>query len=102
MRTFLRICWLIFAASLIILKLMPEQIYFNNVPLTVSLGISAALTGFTIFGCLLYHWFKTKFTRKFWKILWFVGLFLYYPVFLGPLIYYLSVVEFRKTVLQVA
>ena len=78
--------------------MIPEEVYFNNVPLTVSLGTAAALTGIAIFVCLLYHWYKTKFSGKFLKILWFVVLFLYYPLFLGPAVYYLLVVELRKTV----
>ena len=98
MKTFLRLCWVLFAASLLSLKMIPEKVYFNNVPLTVSLGTAAALTGIAIFVCLLCHWYKTRFSVKFLKILWLVILFLYYPVFLGPAVYYILVVELSKTV----
>ena len=79
---------------------MPDQFFFHNRALSVSLITIGVISGLMTFGCLVYHWFKTKFNNKFWKILWLVVIFCYYPFMIGPALYYLVVFEFRKTVIK--
>ena len=80
------------------LAVMSDQFFFHHPPLSVVLITIGVISGLMTFGCLVYHWFRTKFTNKPWKIFWIIAIFFYYPLMIGPALYYLLVVELKKTV----
>lgn len=62
----------------------------------------SAITGFYFLGHIYYHWYKNQFAKKGWKIAWFIILFIGMMIkFYGPIIYYIVVVEFKKTLTRV-
>lgn len=81
-----------------ILAIMPDEAFYRYVPISVSLITVGVVSGLLSFGFLIYHWARTKFKNKIWKILWFLILLVFYPFMIGPAIYYLVVFELRKTV----
>lgn len=101
MRNAIRILWIFVLISFFGLESFGDYFLAKNQIVGSIFVVIGALSGISLFICLLYHWVKTKFTSKAWKFLWLVVLFLNYYA-LGALTYYLSVVEFQKTVFKEA
>ena len=66
-------------------------------------GLIYAWGLFFIFGSLfwgvymLYHWGVSTFSKRSWKVAWFIVILVGIPVgFIGPLVYYVVVYEFKK------
>ena len=91
--------------SYIVARIMPISISKQLTKLSLSeifiilWGAISILSMFFIWGYLFYHWKRQNFINKAVKVIWFmvisIGGILY---FVGPIIYYLLVVELRKTV----
>jgi len=97
MKKILRFAWIIAIISYVILKLMPEQIFYNAVGLSVALITMGALSSLAIAICLFSHWLKSQFENRFFKIFWIVALLLFPFYLIGPVSYWLFVIELGKT-----
>lgn len=98
MKKVVRLCWGLLIGSYALLSLLTDYFARENAATGFFVILMGVLGGFTLLGCLFYHWYRTPFKVKGWKVFWFLTLIygLYYMI--GPIMYYLMVFEFGKTV----
>ena len=98
MKTVVRVCWVIVIVTYVTLMLFENSLTKPEFSAVSFFVVGAgAIGGLVLLVSLLYHWFRTKFNNRLWKIFWLVSLF-FYPYMIGPIAYYLTVFELRKTV----
>lgn len=98
MKILVRLCWIIVIATYATLMSFEKSLMKEELSgLSFFIVGAGAIAGLVLLVSLLYHWFKTRFNHRVWKIFWLVALF-FYPYMVGPIAYYLTVFELGKTV----
>jgi|GEM_PF-5394704 len=97
MRNYIRVFWiyalLFFAISHLYFEFLKE-----NYPIIFAIIIP--LTTFITLFFIIYHfvlWYKCTFINKLWKTIWFLILLTFPILGIGPFVFYIIVIEFRKT-----
>lgn len=96
MKKIIRLTLALMVFSYIGLESNPDYFLSNKAfgAILITLG---AVSGLIFWGCLVWNWFKTNFSNGFVKAGWLLTLlFLYF--FIGPIIYYIGVIEFKRSV----
>jgi hypothetical protein len=76
------------------------QLHFSQILFLMWILVSG-ISAFYLLGYLIYHWYKEKFANKYWKLLWLIVLIIGAILkFYGPILYYLIVIELKKTCAQ--
>lgn len=98
MKKTLRVCWFLFLLSYGSLELFKNYILNHNNQIGFVLVPISAITVGIIFFSLIFLWARTKFVNKALKVIWLIVLIVGSYYMIGPAIFYLLVIELKKTV----